>query len=85
MNSPTLCLVLDGERIVSYAIHTSDKETAIVRHDLSGTAYTLRTIPLSLCALAPEMKEFINQTLCRIMCLRDDARNLLSRLNTADR
>lgn len=53
---PTLCLVMDGEKIVSYDIHhgltPSTVESIAKNHGL-----LILTIPLRLCALAPEMKE----------------------------
>jgi hypothetical protein len=59
-NVPTLCLVMDGEKICSYEVVPSTEDVAdFVRWktEFPDSKYAARTIPLALCALAPEMVE----------------------------
>lgn len=54
MNTPTLCLVMDGDKIVSADMLTLDEST-LALNKAAVAPFTLRTIPLSQCALVPEM------------------------------
>lgn len=87
---------MDGARIVSYEIG-SVQELDLPQYirDAQENGWTVRTIPLSLCAIAPEMREALKKLsgahLCdshcaelldeNVKCIHAEGRALLSRID----